>query len=696
MSPIRKRPRDTTVPRSFDAPYALSRDNASTAVEKKRERLRPFQLNLYAKKGLLACGEGFSMVLHESERLLCIGADRRGQSALTALSHVTAVVAEGEGVAALCADGTVHVIGRSSAEEAFAARLASAHRISLGKRHMAVLMGNGTVLVGGHPHDGVETMTDWKDITDIAAGANFTAGLSSDGQVFLAGGSWLMRDRVSRWSNMVSIVADPESNTLYGIDLEGELHATRRLPDGVCAWKKLVQVSAVGKRLCAVTSSGQLLSTVCLSTPASAEDATYVAVSVGKHHIIALCRDGKLAAWGDNRYGQCRVGSLGTAFAVCEAFSARRRERIADSLGSEYAFRTRAAEAERFAGYLACSERLSACINAFGRTLTSPAFTSCKHWQDVQRLSCGNTHILGLCTNGRVLADGNKGEGCLDVDAWENIREIAAGSYHSVGVTFDGNVCFCGSNEHGQGDVTAWRNIRQVSTTDTYTVGVTFDGQVLVAGLPPFDQQLLTRIHAPVVHVVATDTHVLCLCEDGRAFATQPPDPDTGRTQEDDTVRTWQGIAAIAADAGVSVGLCFGGTVCASGVNDEIRAALSSWHGIVSLDCGSGYVAGLDADGHLHIAGTPTIIGECRTDSADIYASAGTPMYKSFADATEWQDIIAFLCAPAHLLAINRDGQVLACGSDSDGQCSMTTHFTLFRDARTLAGYGRNRVASDS
>ncbi len=676
-------------------PFALSKENDFVTAKEKRERLMPFQLNLYARKGLLAGGNGFSVALHESERLLCIGADRRGQSAVTSLVGVIAVFAEGSSVAALCADGTLHLHGRSPEETEFASRLVTVHRVALGKRHIAVLMGNGSVRIGGRAHRGGAAFADWKDITDITAGADFTAGLCADGRVFVAGGSYLMRERVSRWSNMVSIVADPEENILYGIDIDGELHATRRLLPGMSAWKKLVQISVWGGQLCAVTASGQLLSTLRLP-PELTEGKSYVAVAVGEKHILALNRDGRLTAYGDNRYGQCETSPLGRMFERYEEFTVRRRDSISAPRDIGQAIRTRAAEAARFNKMFACSERLSACITAYGRALTSPAFTDCKTWQDIYRLSCGNTHVLGLRTDGCVLADGNGNDGCCHVSEWRNVREIVAGSYHSLGVTYDGSVYFCGSNEHGQGDVSEWHSIRKVSTTDTYTVGLTHDGRLLLAGLPPFDQQLLLRIDAPVADVVATATHILCRYEDGRAFATLPPDPFTGRTQCDNAVFTWQGISAIAANGDISVGLCHGGTVSASGVDPQTLSELSSWQGMVSVDCGSGYVVGLDYDGRLHIAGTPAVTRECRTDLTDIYESSGTPMYRSFADAERWQDIIAFVCAPTHLLALNRDGQVLACGSDSDGQCSVTTHFTLFRDARSLWGYGSYRSSDET
>ncbi len=742
------------------APDASSKDKEETAnqaveADKRRAHLAFFQTSLRARKGLLACGAGFTLALHESDRLLSIGADRRGQASLTACCGVLSVLADGDSAVALTDDGQVHTKGRTPAESEFAARISGARGVSIGRRHMAVLMVDGRVRVGGDSCPYADAVESWADMTAVACGANFTAGLCADGHVMMAGGTWLMRDRVSRWENMSDIVADPVSNTLYGLGEGGVLYATRRLPTRVRAWKMLVQFSAWGNRLCAVTSSGQLLSTFFLPDELTT-DARYIAVAIGRTHLVALTRTGELVAYGDDRYGQCRTAPLGRMFTDYELFTDRRRTRVSERPAKAYAFRVRAAETVRFSGQLACSERVSACINAYHRVLTQPCFAESKLWQDIHRVSCGNAHILGLRHDGSVLADGNNCDGCCDVSSWTNIRRVEAGSYHSLGVTFDGRVYYAGADAHGRGDVGLWTNIRTVRTADTYTVGLDGEGRLYVAGEPPFDPRILRRLDTPVTDVCVTNTHALCLFEDGRVLATRSPASETpaeeaisapvsvapsndmpsnenasrpaeaeaaretagspdhsadpgGGEQEPDAVckgsRTavdmaqgtdpaladWREIASIAAYDGLSVGLRYGGTVCAVGVSPRVQTALATWRGIVAVGCGDGYVVGLGHDGHLRVAGRPAPTKECRIRATDMYIGAATPMHGSFSAAEHWQDIIAFACAPTHLLALNRDGQVLACGSDSDGQCSVTTHFTLFRDARSLAGYGRNR-----
>ena len=127
-----------------------------------------------------------------------------------------------------------------------------------------------------------------------------------------------------------------------------------------------------------------------------------------------------------------------------------------------------------------------------------------------------------------------------------------------------------------------------------------------------------------------------------------------------------------------------------------MQEEIASWRETVSVSCGGTYVVGLGVDERLHIAGTPTLARKCHTDGARAHATADAPVQIPFAESASWQNIIAVACSPSHLIALNRDGQILACGSDSDEQCSSTAHFTLFRDARSLDTYGKSRRAEET
>ncbi len=661
--------------------------------------LRRFQQTIRARKGIVAGGDGFTVALHTNGRLLYVGTNRCGQAPDGSDDRFLSIHAQGDSLVGLRADGTVCAAGRSAVEADFARGLACVRRVALGARHMAALAGNGHVRLGGELHRGHEEVSSWPAVVDVACGADFTAGLCEDGRVLVAGGSRLLRHAVSTWPRIAGIFADGGGRALYAITDTGRLLASVSLPHRTHEWRNLVFLSAAGHRLCAVTASGQLYSTHTLPT-AMTEGRTFVSCAVGDAHTVAVARDGQVVATGDDRFGQCQTGALGGLFTRFEEFTIRRHEREVELDTAERAYQRRHAEATRFGAHLACSERLTACLTAYGRALTSVGLAGGRIWDNIHRISCGNAHILALCKDGRVLAGGNSvgemSEDCCRVGAWTNVRAIVAGPYHSLGVTYDGRVCFCGMNANGQGDIGDWQNIRAVRTTDAYTVGLTYEGQLRVAGLPPFDQLLLQEIDGRVTDVAVCATHILCLLSDGRVFATLPPNAQNGRTAVDPAVAGWQHARAIAAAPGISIALCYGGTVRAAGCDAAMSREISTWRGIVAVGCGAGYVVGLGVDGRMHMAGTPTPVRKCHTDHVKADAPAAPSVSTGYAEAiANWQDIIAFACGPSHMIALNRDGQVLACGSDSDGQCSVTTHFTLFRDARALAGYGRYQHDAD-
>ena len=460
-------------------------------------------------------------------------------------------------------------------------------------------------------------------------------------------------------------------------------------------WRNLTFVSAYGRRLCAVTASGQILSTFKL--PAEVAGENFVTCAVGDTHAVAVTRDGAVLGFGDDRFGQCQTAAWGRLFDQFEEISAHRHACAVRMVQAAKTYQQRRAEAAAFEGRMSCGKRLSACVTVHGHALASAGVLGNKVWSDICRISCGNAHVLALTRGGCVLADGNAiGEGaanCCRVEEWRNVRDVTAGAYHSLGLTYDGRVLFCGDNRHGQGDVAEWRDIRLVRTADTYTVGLTHDGRLLIAGLPPFDPLLLAPFDGRISDVAVSSTHILCRLSDGCAVATLPPDPDTGRTELDPAVSAWYHVMEIAAGEGMSVGLCYGGTVRASSKDPSVQKEISTWREIVSVSCGSTYVVGLGVDGRLRTVGTPVAALKCHTDSARAHTSATSFVQTPFEEAAHWQDIIAISCGDSHMVALNRDGQVLACGADSDGQCSSTAHFTLFRDAQSLNVYSKPRSA---
>ena len=629
-------------------------------------KLIQLQYSIRARKGLIGVGEKFSVALHSCGKPVYTGTDRWGQEQARVWSGVTYLVCGSDHIVALISDGTLRASGRCPVDESALSMISCVRTVATGQNHMAVLLGNGRTVALGSNRYGQCNTANWPTVRDLVCGRNFTIGITRSGQMYIVGGSRPLRYMVRSWKNVAGIFTDDTGTNIFAITGEGRLLSNIPLPPRVAKWRNLVWVAVHKNQIWAVTSGGRILSTSPLVEDMN-PDKQYVSCAVSADHVVALTRDGQLLSVGRNDYGQCNTARLGPLYGDFEEFLTDRHGWIVGMMALERNYQIRMAGALRYKSRIACGSRITVCINAEGRVLTTAEFPESHDWSHVRRIACGNAHVLALHENGLVSAAGNNVDGCTDVSHWRNIKSVAAGKYHSLGLTEEGTVLFTGRNDQGQGDVTEWEGIKRLFTTDTYTVGVTFHGQLRLAGTPPFDPALVDASWSHPTDVVAVSTHLVCLYADGTVKTTSP----------DMQTEDWRGVRAIAAGRDLTLGLCYGGRVLATGKNHVGQCNTAHWRHVVDIGCGEDYAAGLTADGRMLVA------GDSHTESN------GGKLLLRKSETERWQGIMAFQCGPRHLVALNESGQILSCGEDEDGQCSATTHFVIFRDARQLYGYGQ-------
>ena len=629
-------------------------------------KLRQLQYSIRARKGLIGVGEQFSVAMHSCGKPVYTGTDRWGQEGARAWSGVTSLVCGQDYILALMEDGTLQAAGRCPADSSRIEMLSCVRTMAAGSNHIAVLLGNGRTVVLGSNRYGQCNTANWPTVRDLVCGKNFTAGITQSGQLYIVGGSRPLRYMVRSWQNVAGIFTDDTGSHIYAITGEGRLLSNFPLPRKAAKWKNLVWVAAHRDEIWAVTSGGRLVSTSD-DVSRMSDQKQYVSCAVSATHAVALTRDGQVLSVGKNDFGQCNTARFGILFTNFDEFSADRRTRIGQTMQLERNSQVRMANANRYKPRIACGKHLTVCINAEGRVLTTADFPESCNWTHVRHVACGNAHVLALHENGTVSADGNNVDGCTEVAHWTRIKTVATGKYHSLGLTEDGNLFFCGRNDKGQGDVTRWKNIRRIAASDNYTVGVTYDGRVVITGAPPFAPSLIGPDWNNPTDLVATSTHLVCLYADGTVKTTAPSMQTDG----------WQGVRAIAAGCDLTLGLCYGGRVLATGSNRDGQCDTADWKHVVDIGCGDDYAAGLTADGRILLAGNR------HSDNG------GGKLLIRKGEFDLWQGIVAFRCGPRHLVALNENGQILSCGEDDNGQCTATTHFVIFRDVRQLYGYGQ-------
>ena len=105
---------------------------------------------------------------------------------------------------------------------------------------------------------------------------------------------------------------------------------------------------------------------------------------------------------------------------------------------------------------------------------------------DVQKIAVRNSNLLALHRNGTVemlsSTDAAVRNGLTQTDNWSNITDIAMGESHVVGLRSDGTVVATGSNHCGQCDVDDWTDIVQITAGNNCTVGITSTGELVFTG----------------------------------------------------------------------------------------------------------------------------------------------------------------------------------------------------------------------
>ena len=74
-------------------------------------------------------------------------------------------------------------------------------------------------------------------------------------------------------------------------------------------------------------------------------------------------------------------------------------------------------------------------------------------------VAAGEWHVVGLKSDGTVVAVGWNTEGQCDIDGWTDIKQVAAGALHTVGVKNDGTVVAVGYNGGGECNVGGWADV---------------------------------------------------------------------------------------------------------------------------------------------------------------------------------------------------------------------------------------------
>ncbi len=256
-------------------------------------------------------------------------------------------------------------------------------------------------------------------------------------------------------------------------------------------------------------------------------------------------------------------------------------------------------------------------------------------------ISAGYSHIIGLKSDGTLIATGRTGAGQCDVSEWKDIVSVSAGDEHTVGLKSDGTVVATGDNEYGQCNISEWKDIVSISAGGDHTVGLKSDGTVVAAGNNEYGQCDISE-WKDIVSISAGGDHTVGLKSDGTVVATG--DNERGQCN----TSRWKNITSISAGRIHTAGLKSNGRVVVAGYSG--KGYVSDWRDIVSISAGAFYTIGLKSDGTV-VASGDNMRGVC--------------------NVSEWKNIVSISAGQLHAVGVKFDGTVVSSGSDSFSKCDV-------------------------
>jgi alpha-tubulin suppressor-like RCC1 family protein/tetratricopeptide (TPR) repeat protein len=260
-------------------------------------------------------------------------------------------------------------------------------------------------------------------------------------------------------------------------------------------------------------------------------------------------------------------------------------------------------------------------------------------------ISLGELHIVGLKSDGTVMAAGGNTNGECEVSAWDDIIAIGSCIFCTFGLKSNGTIVTAGDNILNQYKVSAWRNIIAISIGYNHIVGLQSKGTVVAVGDNTYGQCNVSTWH-DIVAIFADTLHTVGLKSNGTVVATGFN--EYGQCD----VLAWHDISTIYTDSAHTIGLKLDGTVVAVGNNEHGQCNVSTWHDIVGISSVYNYVVGLKSDGTVVAVGDNEY-GQC--------------------DVSTWRDIVAISAYNNRTVGLKSDGTVVAVGNNECGACDVST-----------------------
>ena len=419
---------------------------------------------------------------------------------------------------------------------------------------------DGTVVTHGDHNMDLSAVQKWTDIEAIGTANGLVAGVKKDGTVILSDD----RYDVSLWKDIICVSVG--TSHIVGLKKDGTVVATGSNIFGECQvamWENIVAIDADGQKTTGLKGDGTLISTGrYVSTVADASSWTDIkTINAGNSFVTGIKNDGSVVVAGFNSFvewGYDDVSAFLDADSVIPAMAQGLEYigTIKDGQLNTYVWCPSPIEGWADIKKL-CADRLTACLKNDGTV-------------DVAYYDDGELVVGGII-------GASAEETQIDTSRWSDIIDIDVGYGHIVGLRSDGTVVASGLNSSNQCDVTTWTDIIAINAGAAHTVGLKADGTVVTTsaiGDYRYAERCKVSSLEGIIAIAAAKQHTIILKSDGTVEAFIDDDYSF------DGIELWRNIVAIDSGEEFVLGLRADGTVVVAGTYDEPGLDVSKFKSI--------------------------------------------------------------------------------------------------------------------
>ena len=463
---------------------------------------------------------------------------------------------------------------------------------------------------------------------NIIAAKNHTVALKDDGTVLVAG--WEGRPiyttsnqvlHFSRLMNVQKMVGNSRNITV--LHSTGEVSTSLDIND-LNRYQGIIDVAVGSSHIIALKSDGTVIASGYDSNGETKVTAwkDIVAVYAGRNWSVGLKSDGTVVATGKNDNSQCDVSKWTNVKSIV--------------IGYDYT--------------LGITENGS-ILGKGGSFWSSSSPIELNNFKNCIEIAGGDSHLVGLKSDGTVMAEGRNYYGQCDVFGWTDVVKIAAAGNLTVGLKSDGTILVTGKHDYAQYNPAQGVNdVSDIFVTDSYiawvykngTLGATGDGYFWDLRLLP--DWLEYHKVADIGTIATGDNFVAVLTKDSKIYVWGDNNSDQRSAEE------WTSITTIAAGSNFLLGLKSDGTVVSTYKETYNPIDVSSWSDIVAIDAGRDFAVGLKSNGTVVAAGE------------DGYGQT---------NVRGWKDIIAISVGKDFVIGLKADGTCEAAGYNGYKQCDV-------------------------